>query len=213
MSSTTFARRAGSVAIMIALLAAAMLVYSMHERDYDKAYAPLMKHGSVSAPVNAGPFSVRVDKVTVAKSVVEGAYGNVVKPLRTSPDAIFVIVEGREMATNDGMKLTNVVLRGTDDAQYGLSGKGTSDKFTDSIAQPGYWIAGAWLFEVPRDALAGLHLQVGNQTENDVPRESFPHLGFEFNPGADVDLGIDGDKADSLISSAREKAGYREPQK
>jgi len=212
MSATALARRVASVAVMIALLAAAMLVYSMHERDYDKAYAPLMTYGSVGQDVNAGPFSIRVDKVTIAKSVTEAAYGNVVPPLRTAPNAIFVVVDGREMATKDGTKLSNVVLRGSDGTQYGLSGKGTSDKFTDSVAQPGYWIAGAWLFEVPRSAVAGLHLQVGNQTENDVPHETFPHLGFEFNPGADVDLGIDGDKAASLIANAPEKAGYREPQ-
>ena len=207
MGGAAIARRTASGAVMIALLAAAMLVYSMHERDYDKAYAPLMKYGDVGERVDAGPFSVRVDKVTIAKSVVQAAYGNVAPPLRTAPSAIFVVVDGREMATKDGAKLTHAILRGSDGTEYGLSGKGTSDKFTDTIAQPGYWIAGQWLFEVPRSALAGLHLQVGNQTENDVPHEVFPHLGFEFSPGADVDLGLDGD-----LSNAKEKAGYREPQ-
>lgn len=207
MGGAVLARRVASGAVMIALLAAAMLVYSMHERDYDKAYAPLMKYGDVGQDVNAGPFSVRVDKVTIARSVVQAAYGDVEPPLRTAPNAVFVVVDGREMAATDGTKLEHVVLRGSDGTEYGLSGKGTSDKFTDSIAQPGYWISGSWLFEVPRSALAGLHLQVGNQTENDVPHEVFPHLGFEFSPAADVDLGLDGD-----LSNVKDKAGYREPQ-
>lgn len=212
MTATAVARRVVSGAIMIALLAAAMLVYAQHERDYDKAYAPLMKYGSVGDAVNAGPFSVQVDKVTVAKSVVESTYGTAAKPMYTASNAVFVLVDGRERATTDGTKLSNVVLRGSDGTRYGLSGKGTSRKFTDSIAQPGYWITGAWLFEVPRAAVAGLHLQVGNQTEYDVPRQTFPHLGFEFNPAADVDLGINKDKAQSLITNAKQKAGYREPQ-
>lgn len=209
MDAILFARKTAAGASMVALLAGASLVYAQHERNYDKAYAPLMRYGSVGQTVDAGPFSVKVDKVTVAKSVVESAYGNVAPPLRTAASTIFVLVDGRVTATKDGTKLSYVVLRhgGT---TYEPSGKGTSKKFTDSIAQPGYWIAGAWLFEIPRSALGGAHLQIGNQTENDVPRGTFPHLGFEFNPGADVDLGLD--DPDSLIADAKEKAGYREPQ-
>lgn len=212
MDATWVARKIASGATMIALLAAASIVYSYHERNYDKAYAPLMKYGTVGQAVDAGPFSVRVDKVTVAKSVVEAAYGGYAPPLRTAANAIFVLVDGRVTATRDGMALSHVILRNSAGTQYEPSGKGTTKKFTDSTAQPGYWISGAWLFEVPRSALPGVHLQVANQTEVDVPRQTFPHLGFEFNPGADVDLGIDGGNADSLIAHAKEKASYREPQ-
>lgn len=212
MNVTALARRVASGALLVALAAGAMLIYAQHERDYDKEYAPLMAYGSVGKPVDAGPFSVRVDKVTVAKSVSEAAYGNVVPPLRTAPGAVFVVVDGSVMAAGKPAALKDVELRGGDGTQYGLSGKGTSGKFTDSIAQPGYWIAGAWLFEVPRGAVAGLHLQVGDQQENDVPRKVFPHLGFELNPGADIDLGFTGSRAASLLAHPPEKVSYREPQ-
>lgn len=208
MSATVLARRVASGATMIALLAAASLVYSFHERNYDKAYAPLMKFGSVGQAVDAGPFSVKVDKVTVAKSALQGEYDYDPKyALHTAPSTVFVVVDGRVTATTDGTKLSHVVLRGGDGTQYGPSSKDISPKtFADTTAQPGYWISGAWLFEVPRSKLAGLHLQVGNQTENDVPRQTFPHLGFEFNPGVDIDLGIGGS------ADVKNQAGYREPQ-
>lgn len=212
MDPTRLARKIASSATMIALLAAASIVYSYHERNYDKAYAPLMKYGSVGQTVDAGPFSVKVDKVTVAKSVVETEFEGYAAPLRTAPSTIFVLVDGRVTATRDGMELSHVILRNSAGTQFEPSGKGTSDKFTDSTVQPGYWISGAWLFEIPRSALPGVHLQVANQTEVDVPHQTFPHLGFEFNPGADVDLGIDGGNAASLIAHAKEKAPYREPQ-
>lgn len=212
MDATLLARRVASGATMIALLIAASLVYSFHERNYDKAYAPLMKYGSVGQTVDAGPFSVKVDKVTVAKSVTETEYGGYAPPLRTAADTIFVLVDGRVTAARDGMELSYVILRNSAGTQFQPSGKGTTKKFTESTVQPGYWIAGAWLFEIPRSALPGVHLQVANQTEVDVPHQTFPHLGFEFNPGADVDLGIDSGDAASLIAHAKEKAPYREPQ-
>lgn len=212
MSAIVLARRVASGATMVALLIAASLVYSFHERNYDKAYAPLMKYGSVGQTVDAGPFSVKVDKVTVAKSVLEAEYGNYAPPLRTSPNTIFVLVDGRVTAAQDGMQLSHVILRNSDGTQFDPSDKPTSGKFTDSTIQPGYWITGAWLFEIPRSGLPGVHLQVANQTEVDVPHQTFPHLGFEFNPGADVDLGIGNGNAASLIAHAKEKASYREPQ-
>lgn len=208
MDAAQPARRVLSGAIMVALLAAASLVYSFHERNYDKAYAPLMKYGSVGQAVDAGPFSVKVDKVTLSKSVLQSSYDYSPKyALHTGPSTVFVIVSGREMATTDGTKLSNVLLRAPDGTQYAPSSKIYDfEQFAASTAQPGYWITGDWLFEVPRSAVAGLHFQIGNQTERDVPSQTFPHLGFEFNPAADVDLGIGG------TGTIKNQAGYQEPQ-
>lgn len=213
MNAVRLARTVGSVALMVALLAAAMLVYSTHERDYDKVNAPLSSSGGVGQAVTSGPFSVKVDKVTVATSVMEGAYHGYGAPLRTAPTAVFVVVEARVQATKEATKLPTVYLETGDGTHYGPSEKGSQDKFTDSIAEPGFWTGGAWLFEVPRVDLAGVHLMVSPRAVDDypAPQRMFPHYGFELSSQADIDLGISGSKATSLLAHPAVKAQYKEP--
>ncbi|HEY3686405.1 MAG TPA: hypothetical protein VGL93_25450 [Streptosporangiaceae bacterium] len=214
MNATRLARGVGSVALMVALLAAAMLVYSTHERDYDNLYAPMSSSGAVGQTVTSGPFSVKVDKVTVAKSVSEGAYRGYGKPLTTSPSAIFVVVDARVQATTEATKLPTVYLQSGNGIHYGPSEKGSQTKFTDSIAEPGFWTVGAWLFEVPRAALPGVRLEVSPRATDDypAPQKMFPHYGFELMPQADVDLGISGGKATTLLAHPAVKAQYKEPE-
>ena len=212
MNSAVLARRVLSGAIMVALLAAATFVHSKHERDYDALYAPLGSSGSVGQTVTSGPFRMRVDKVTVAGSVTQGAYHGYGPPLRPAPSAIFVLVDGRIQADSEATKLPTVYLE-SGGTHYAPSDKGTQTKFTDSIAEPGYWTTGTWLFEVPRDTLAGVRLVVSPRAvdDNPAPVRIFPHYGFELSPQAEVDLGITGAKADSFLAHPTQKAPYKEP--
>lgn len=212
MNAVLLARRVASGAIMVVLLAAAMVVYSQHERSYDKEYAPLSSSGSVGETVASGPFRLRVDKVTVAGSVSQGAYHGYGPPLRPASSAIFVLVDGRIQADSEATKLPTVYLE-SGDTHFTPSDKGTQKKFTDAVAEPGYWTAGSWLFEIPRDALAGVRLVVSPRAmdDNPAPVRVFPHYGFELTPQAEVDLGITGAKADSLLAHPAQKAPYKEP--
>lgn len=212
MNAVMLARRVASGAIMVALLAAAMLVYSQDERSYDKRYAPLSSSGSVGEAVTSGPFSVRVDKVTVAGSVSEGAYRGHVPALRPASSAIFVVVDARIQATSEATKLPTVYLE-SGDTHYTPSDKGTQKAFTEAVAEPGYWTSGAWLFELPKDALAGARLAVSPRAvdDNPAPVRVFPHYGFELSPQVEVDLGLTGAKAESLLAHPIQRAPYKEP--
>lgn len=212
MDAVLLARRAGSAAVMVALLAAAMGLYSLHLEGYDRMYAPLSSSGSVGQAVTSGPFSVRVDKVTVAASVSQGAYGGYGPPLRPAPSAVFVLVDGRVRAQTEATKLPTAYLE-SGGTHYAMSDKGTQKSFTDVIAEPGYWITGTWLFEVPKDKLPGARLVVSPRPTDDYPApvRTFPHYGFELTPQVDVDLGLTGAKAQEALTHPAQKAPYKEP--
>lgn len=202
-------RRIGSWLVALGLLVAALAIEARHDDDYDKQYAPVAASGSLGEPVDAGTFSLRVDGVVAARTIVPADEAKVTRPKRTS--GIFLVVHAAERAKRRAQMLPTAYIRARNGGEYYQTDKlGTINNQTlDTIAaQPDYWVRGSYVFDLPRSALRGAELEVSSRDprEVSVPSVRFPAWGFELSPQANVDLRIDAGKARSLVANAKAKA-------
>jgi len=99
-------------------------------------------------------LSLRVLDVRVATTVDAGG-----TPLASTE--AFVVVGVEAAAMRDPVSLTGVSLDTSDGHGYDPRGEWSSAK-PPTPAQPGFTVAGTWVFEVPRSRLAGAALLVEN---------------------------------------------------
>jgi hypothetical protein len=197
-------RRAAAILVGLALAGAAVWMRTRVPDDYDHRYAPLAATGHAGGAVSAGGFTVRVERVTVARSVTSGR-NEVVRP-----DGVFVVVTAAATSRRDPVELSAVWLRTRDGREFRQTVKPVTtpaDGMLDARAvAPGLWRRGPLVFEIPPSLLAGASLLVSDRAPEDrkVP-DGFPPFGFELTAQANIALGIDGTAARRMVAAAPER--------
>jgi hypothetical protein len=167
------------------LMAAAMWLHGYQPHTEATMQDPISSRGRIGAVVGNRVFSVRVDRVDVAGAMVRrGITRN-----RTMPSpGVFVIVYLRIRSNQKPFTPGHVRLAARGGLSYDESGR-TEIAGNPSTYQPMLWAPASYVFEIPKDRLAGARLIVG---------ESGPMT--QLSAETDVDLGIDGAKAARLTA-------------
>ncbi|MDL4814914.1 hypothetical protein [Actinomadura opuntiae] len=183
--------RGGTAAVGTALLAAAMWVHTIRPKVDAKEMDPIRNGGKVGQVVSNRMFSVRVDGVKAARSLVpELSFGN--QPA-IGTDGIYLAVRIRVRSEREPLRLGTAMLETPGGYRYRNDPRvGPSSSIPDM--EPMIWAPGTLLFELPKKRLRGAHLVVG--TGGLLP---------QLSAAADIDLGIGGSGAEALIRGAADR--------
>ncbi|WP_169953088.1 DUF4352 domain-containing protein [Microbispora sp. H11081] len=182
----------------IALAAAAVYLQQNHAMPFEQRVSSITYKGRIGEIVETKRFTVKVQSVAAARAVDTTDYSNKVSKVETSN--IFLLVDVSATSAREPMRLSSLgppVLLTEDGRRYR-----PTDKVADSLTlfnrwiQPGFWVSGLLVFEVPRDAVPGASLVF-------IPPNSAIVVDT-FAPEAQVDLGLSGAAADRLLSQAED---------
>jgi hypothetical protein len=176
--------------VSLGLMAGAMWLYHVQPRLKDRLQKPIAAHGRAGAVVGNSVFSVKVGKVDVATAIAKPV-GIVDKTKIIMPSlGLFVIVQMQIRSNEKPFQPGHVRLGTRGGVTYDESGR--TDIFTaHNDFQPMLWGPATFIFEIPKDRLAGSHVLVGQ-----------PGLLDNLSGETDVDLGIDGSRAAQLLAHA-----------
>jgi hypothetical protein len=181
------ARAIVSAIVAAALCAAAMWLWRLQPGLEANSMNPLRTYGRIGAVVKNDAFSVRIDRYDVAASITTtslsaGAH---------VADGLFLVVHFQARAEKRPFTMGHVKLETRDGRSYNEGGRIGVPTKPDGTYQPMLWGSGTFVFEVPKDRLAGARVVIG-QTEgtlvNDLSAENV------------IDLGIDNTKAAQLAA-------------
>lgn len=172
----------------LALAAAAVGLQSLALTP-NEISAPITSVGDKGKEVSAGRFSARVDSVSSARQVRTET--------KTVPaEQFFLVVGASATAAREPMHLGKAVLLTADGTSFEATDKVNSARLLDQPwVQPGFWVSGFFVFEVPASALEGAHI---------VFRLPDTALVEPFEPEVEVDLGIDEAAAKQLSSAPQD---------
>jgi hypothetical protein len=184
------ARRPGGSRVLGALVGLVLLggAVGLQTRNLtpNEMDAPITTVGAKGQEVNAGRFAVRVNSVAVARAV-QGATGKV------ETEQLFLIVQTSATSATKPMHLGTPALLTPDGVSYDATDKiEPSETLANPWIQPGFWVSGNFVFEIPASALEGARV---------VFKLTGSALVEPFEPEAEVDLGIDGPAAAQLKSA------------
>ena len=195
----TVLTRLASAVVVTGLLGVSMwLAYEKPHLDA-RLQDPLPNQGRFGRVVANRVFGVQVDRVDVARSLApaDPVVGRTSPPRQTP--GIFVIVYLRVKSAQKPVSLGHVRLTTRDGLHYGESGRVGVPTKTSGTFEPMLWGRASYLFEIPRDQLAGLHLIVGEGT-----------LLNQLSAEADIDLGISTRVAAGLLAHPADAYRIRE---
>lgn len=172
-----------SAVLTVALMAGAMWLYDRKPHLKAGALNPLLSHGGIRSVVTTHDFSVKVGSVDVAAAIQKPDFP---QPKIIKTPGIFVIVQAQVRSEQRPFQLGHVRLVARGGVAYQESGRPDLPSEGDTL-QPMLWTPATYIFEIPKDRLAGARFIVG---EADL----FNQLSGE----TDVDLHIDGAKAARL---------------
>ncbi|GAA0366916.1 hypothetical protein NE235_03015 [Actinoallomurus spadix] len=186
----TLLRRVGAGVVAAALLGVSMwLTYVTPHLDV-RLLDPIPNHGHAGKVVSNRVFSVRVDRVDVARSIVTRTDAlDPRKNRRITTSGIFVIVYLGVRSNQKPVGLGRVRLTTRAGLHYAESGRDGLVTKNSGIFEPMLWGNASYVFEIPRDQLKGAHLIVGQS-------DPLNQLSAE----ADVDLGIGAAPAGRLLA-------------
>ena len=171
-----------------ALMAAAMWLYGFKPHLQADLQNPLAEGGSIGTVVGNRVFSVKVDRVDVATSIVKPDPLSTPKPIPSL--GVFVIVSMEIRSNQKPFQPGNVRLATRGGLTYDESGRPDLPSNSDDF-QPMLWGKATYIFEIPKDRLAGARLYVGVSDLND-----------QLSAENDVDLKIDDAQAARLVAHA-----------
>lgn len=187
------ARRAGLLAVGLALAAAAMGLQSTGLTPEERT-AHLTWTGGVGEEISASRFSARVKTIHVTRAVETTDMTGRVESADTS--GIFLVADVEATAGRRPQKLGRPVLLTETGRRYAATDKiDGSLTITDSDIQVGWWAEGVVVFEIPAAALAGSRIVL-------APQNGF--IEEALLPEVEIDLGLDGAAAERLISNAKD---------
>ncbi|MFB9835683.1 hypothetical protein [Actinoallomurus acaciae] len=182
----TMARKAVAAVLTAGLAALTMWLYSVKPHIEARLQHPLVSKGRIGTAVGTTDFSVKVAKVDVASAISKPSFldkGKVMKSL-----GVFVIVQTQIKSNKKPFTPGHVRLVTRGGVAYDESGRADLPD-TSSEFQPMLWAPATFIFEIPKDRLAGARLVVGTA-------DLINNLSGETS----VDLGISGDQAARLAS-------------
>ncbi|MFB9888459.1 hypothetical protein [Planobispora takensis] len=192
-SSPSRLRRVGAAVAGLALAAAAVALQAAAEKREDRG-APLTWTGGVGEEVASSRFTVKVKAVHGAKSIEIAQLSG--DPEKATTSGIFVVVELAATSPRDPQRFGPPVLLSGDDKRYTATEKvKPSLTITEPYIQPGWWVDGVAVFDVPASALEGARIVVG------LPVEI---IGEVYPPEVEIDLGLDEAAARRLVSGAKD---------
>lgn len=177
-----------SGAVSVALMAAAMWLYTFKPHLQARMQTPLAARGHIGAVVGNRVFSVKVDKVDVATSITKQDVFSTPAPMPSL--GIFVIVSARLRSNEKPFQVGGVRLATRGGLSYQESGRPAIPS-GGADYEPMLWGKATFVFEIPKDRLAGARLVVGEQ-----------QFMTQLSAQAVVDLGIDDAQAERLLSHA-----------
>lgn len=210
-SSPSTAQRAlrWSGKILVTALAATVIYWlHQHTPSYAERFAPIPVRGGVGQTVQARGFTVEIPKTEALMSGRILLSSSILRrPDRIPTTGIWLSLPVRLQSSLDET-VVSAFLRDARGRQYLPAGRGSvgaGDKFTDGEVRglvydnniqrqpiaPGFAQSGRLYFELPADALEGLHAQF--------------YLGAVMLPNdhlVDIDLGIDRTRAAALRQAA-----------
>lgn len=203
-------RRFAFNAMVMLLAASAVFWLRRHEPSYVERFAPIIVHGVPGETVPARGFRVVVPAdaaLETGRTLLAPGITGSAPPDRQPSSGLWLSLPVRIEVTLDSGRIT-AFLRDRDGREYAATSKSSAEPgrpfdhggeagrmFESNLAglalAPGFPASGRLYFEVPADRLEGLHARF--------------HLGPVVTPNdnmVDIDLGIDGDRANALRGAA-----------
>ncbi|GAA4609559.1 hypothetical protein GCM10023195_38690 [Actinoallomurus liliacearum] len=172
----TILRRALAGLGAVVLCALAMWFTSVKPHLVARLQTPLLAHGHVGAVVDNRVFSVKVDRMDVASGIVK--HDSLRGDRRMTTPGIFVIVYVSAKSNLKPLQLGHARLETPGGLSYDETGR--SDIFTsDASLEPMLWRSTFYVFEIPKDRLAGARFVVGqSDLVNNLSAETAVDLGL-----------------------------------
>lgn len=181
------ARKAVAAVLTAGLAALTMWLYTVKPHIEDRLQDPLVSKGRIGAAVDTPDFSVKVAKVDVASAISKpsflGTKGKVMKSL-----GLFVIVQAQIKSNKKPFTPGHVRLVTRGGVAYDETGRADLPDISSGF-QPMLWAPATYIFEIPKDRLAGARIVVG-------AADLYNNLSGETS----IDLGINGDRAARLAA-------------
>jgi hypothetical protein len=177
------ARRLVAGLLTAALMALAMWLYTFKPHLEAGVQDPITTSGRIGSVVDNPVFSVKVDKVDVASSITKSSF---LKPQVMPSIGLFLIVRLDIKSNKKPFQPGHVRLVTGGGLSYTDSGRAALPSVTGDF-QPMLWAPATYIFEVPKDRLAGARLIVGESA-----------LLNQLSAETSIDLGIDGRRAAQL---------------
>jgi hypothetical protein len=179
-------RKAVAAVLTVALAALAMWLYTLKPHLESRLQEPLATSGRIGAAVRVPDFTVKVDKVDVAGALTKPAvFGS---PTVMRSPGWFVIVHAQVQGNKKPILPGHIRLVTRGGLAYDESGR-TAIFSSYGSAQPLLWTPVTYIFEIPKDRLAGVRLVVGTTALLD-----------QLSGEASIDLGVDGARAARLAA-------------
>jgi hypothetical protein len=182
-------RRVAAVLVGTALFGLAMWFYTIQPDLQARRTDPVRTTGTAGEEVANPVFSVRVQRVDVARSLKSGSSLSGAREFGT--DGIFVIVDMQLKSNKEPFRLQTTHLETPGGYDYSSGPRlGLSDLVAISY-EPLIWARAVVVFEIPKNRLAGARIVIGESK-----------LLNQLSAETAVDLGIGKAKAADLIAHA-----------
>lgn len=205
-------RRIGTVIVTLALIALAAYL-DTKILDQDALDAPITSHAGLGEVAETGRFSARLEQVEFARSIelqntrVNGSTGEqeVTRSTRLDTKHIFVIATVSATTPKEPTKVSVAGLSTPEDIFYVATDR-VDIRFTlgNTYIQPGFWVKGVFVFEVPPEAIAGSRVVLSIPSGNGIYDSIYPNRYDQLLPEVALDLGLDEAKAKSAVAAAKD---------
>ena len=194
----------GLVFATVASLAAIVALRSQ-QPSFDQKTAPMPVAGTAGTRVEARNFNVKVNKVKLARAYLVDGRSRDAPPREVVADGIWVsALVDVEASRENGF--VSAQLRARDGRTYRAAPNERPDlkgfNLSETYLVAGLPASGAYFFDVPPDALEGARLQFYSGT---LAPAQLDHL-------ADVDLGLDAAKVETMRADAAPMIDLRSPE-
>jgi hypothetical protein len=179
--------RGGSAVAGAAMLAAAMWLYALRPHVEADVMDPIRTHGTIGKVVTNPDFSVQVERVVAARSLAPSLSTN--PPTLT--DGVFLVVQFRATSRRKPLRLNAGALETPGGYKFNKSPRVGGASLLEPDYQPLVWSRAAFLFELPKERLAGARLVV-----------SEGGLFTQLSAETEIDLKITKSRADELLRTA-----------
>ncbi|QXJ23947.1 hypothetical protein AGRA3207_005181 [Actinomadura graeca] len=178
------------------LLAGAMWLHSIEPKVEAGELDPIRGSGRIGQDVGNHEFVVRVERVEAARSLAPSL--SLGDPPPIGSDGVYLVVRLRATTRRAPLKLTSAELETPGGPSYRAGPRTGAGDVVQPEFQPMIWTPTVFVFELPRERVAGAHLVVG--TGGLLP---------QLSAAADIDLGLTGARAAELIRTASDRYDVR----
>ncbi|MEV8634440.1 hypothetical protein AB0395_22565 [Streptosporangium sp. NPDC051023] len=186
-------RKLGGLLAGVALAATAVWAQTFAYTRDDRG-APLTWTGGLGDEVKASRVWVQAKAVHAAKAIeTTGTNG---KPQRATTTAIFLVVDLAAQSTWEPQRIVSQEILTQSGRRYSATDRvNETQTIKQFFVQPGWWVSGPAVFELPASELAGARIVVSS-AGGAITEPSAPEV--------EIDLGLDEAAAARLVSEAKD---------